>query len=308
MSANAATKQQPFMPLFFGDLLASTSEWEGIERSLYISLLAYQWFLGSLPCDVRKLAKLVDWERELFETCWRQVSQKFQQQDGRLYNPRLEQHRARAREISAKNAASGKKGAAAKWRKDGERHAESVASATEKNGERHANHLTDANSGDGERQANAMISPMAPGYGNPNQSNPTQSIDPEDSHPSGARPTRERPGHDLDRELLREAFLMAKACYPAHTHGDSPWIQAERDFYWLVENGVASAAELVEKTVAYRDQQQAMGNIGTQFVKSPATFYDRQKRAWYGPFPKPATKAKGASDLVAKDYGSSGAI
>lgn len=131
------------MPLFFGDFLASTAEWEGEERGLYLLLLGYQWSLGSLPDDTRKLCKLIGWDRELFERCWITVRAKFYENDGRLVNERLELHREKSRELSKKNSESGKRGAAAKWQKT----SESMANATNTNGERHeiANSVTDGN-------------------------------------------------------------------------------------------------------------------------------------------------------------------
>lgn len=103
-------KQQPFMPLFVGDFIASTADWEGEEASLYLLLLAYQWTLDSLPPEPAKLCKLVRWDRELFDRMWPAVSHKFVHRDGRLINERLEQHRAKSRELSIKNALAGKKG------------------------------------------------------------------------------------------------------------------------------------------------------------------------------------------------------
>jgi uncharacterized protein YdaU (DUF1376 family) len=107
--------REAFLPLFFGDFLASTAEWEGEEASLYLTLLGHQWALGSLPVEPSKLCRLVRWDKKNFERCWPQVAGKFDEQGGRLYNPRLEQHRGKARLISETAAASGRNGAAAKW-------------------------------------------------------------------------------------------------------------------------------------------------------------------------------------------------
>ena len=116
--------KQPFLPLFFGDFLASTAEWTGEERSLYLTLLGHQWSLGSLPTDMRRLCRLVDWDADLFEACWPMVSTKFHELDGRLINRRLEEHREKARAISEKNKRNGKLGADARWLDHGERHAD----------------------------------------------------------------------------------------------------------------------------------------------------------------------------------------
>lgn len=123
--------KQPFLPLFFGDFLASTAEWSGEEASLYLTLLGHQWTLGTLPADPAKLARLVRWERKSFDKAWPQVSVKFEAKDGRLVNARLEQHRAKSDELAEKNRTSGRKGAEARWRKDGERHSPAMASAKE---------------------------------------------------------------------------------------------------------------------------------------------------------------------------------
>lgn len=101
---------QPFLPLFFGDFLASTAEWSGEERALYLLCLAHQWSMGSLPIDPKRLAKLVDYERRSFDASWDQVSKKFIERDGRLYNLRLEQHRERSKQISEVRANQGRNG------------------------------------------------------------------------------------------------------------------------------------------------------------------------------------------------------
>lgn len=102
--------KQPFMPLFFGDFLASTAEWSGEERALYLLLLSYQWSMGSLPTDSKRLAKLVDYERRVFDGLWEMVSKKFVDQDGRLFNLRLESHRERSKQIGEIRSNTGRNG------------------------------------------------------------------------------------------------------------------------------------------------------------------------------------------------------
>ena len=106
--------KQPFLPLFFGDFLASTAEWEGEERALYLLLMGYQWSLESLPTDPRRVCKLVGFDPELFDRCWPVVSRKFVERDGRLVNQRLETHREKSVQIAEKRAVAGAKGASAR--------------------------------------------------------------------------------------------------------------------------------------------------------------------------------------------------
>lgn len=128
-------KQQPFMPLFFGDFLASTAEWGGEDQALYLLLLGHQWSLGSLPIEPEKLRKLVRFDRKTFAISWPNVREKFVERDGRLYNERLEEHRCKVVEKSVTNAEAGKRGAAKRWNVDSERHhfanGEPIANAIE---------------------------------------------------------------------------------------------------------------------------------------------------------------------------------
>lgn len=103
---------QPFLPLFFGDLLASTATWEGEERALYVLLLAYQWTAGPLPLEKKRIAKMCQYELKKFSSLWDVVGRKFVEQGGGLVNLRLEEHRTKAKEISDKRAAAGAKGGA----------------------------------------------------------------------------------------------------------------------------------------------------------------------------------------------------
>ena len=110
---------QPFMPLFFGDFLASTTTWDGEERSLYLLLLAYQWAAGPLPKDERRLARMCQYDFDRFQSLWVGiVRSKFDETDDGLVNPRLEDHRQKALSISKKRAEIGKAGAAKRWHTD----------------------------------------------------------------------------------------------------------------------------------------------------------------------------------------------
>lgn len=100
------------MPLFLGDLLASTATWEGEERALYVLLLAYQWSAGPLPADAQRIAKMCQYDPENFFRLWSVVGPKFVEQDSGLINLRLEDHRRRASDLAKKRAKAGAKGGA----------------------------------------------------------------------------------------------------------------------------------------------------------------------------------------------------
>jgi hypothetical protein len=83
----------------------------------------------------------------------------------------------------------------------------------------------------------------------------------------------------------RLSFERCRSTYPKGLYTGSAWLMAEREFYRRIDEG-ASAAELVAAAAEYALQQDALGNTGTQFVMSPAKFFNGTG-AWRGPFPLP---------------------
>lgn len=120
---------QPFLPLFFGDLLAATPTWEGEARALYVLLLAYQWTAGPLPADPKKIAKMCQYDAKTFMRLWATVGKKFIETDDGLVNSRLEEHRVKAKAIAEKRASAGAKGAAKRWQDDKQTDSKPMANA-----------------------------------------------------------------------------------------------------------------------------------------------------------------------------------
>jgi uncharacterized protein YdaU (DUF1376 family) len=120
---------QPFLPLFFGDLLAATPTWEGEARALYVLLLAYQWTAGPLPNDPKKIAKMCQYDTKAFMRLWATVGKKFAPSDDGLVNQRLEEHRVKAKEIAGKRASAGAKGAAKRWQESKQGYGKQIANA-----------------------------------------------------------------------------------------------------------------------------------------------------------------------------------
>ena len=100
----------PYLPLFFGDFLASTFTWTGKQQSLYLLLLGYQWVSGPLPKDLPELAQAVRYDIDEFSELWKRVGTKFIETDEGFVNVRLEEHRAKTKTLSAKRAKAGAKG------------------------------------------------------------------------------------------------------------------------------------------------------------------------------------------------------
>lgn len=84
-----------------------------------------------------------------------------------------------------------------------------------------------------------------------------------------------------------EVLESIKIAYPAGTFGQQNWILAERAVGKLLDVGEPPDA-LIAAALAYREQQDAKGSTGSQFIRSPEKFYG--DGFWRGPFPKPKTK------------------
>jgi hypothetical protein len=222
----------------------------------------------------------VKWDPELFNRCWSTVSTKFVQDGDRLLNERLEEHRQKSKDISAKNSGAGRKGAESRWRKDGERHeGEPVASAIGGDSERHksANGVTNGN----------PSHPILKSKNSPENS-------PQDPTVTASPRARARLAGDE-----REVFERIQQRYPAGLHRGDHWLKAERAVYRLLEQGVTEQ-QLVDAVDGYAAQQLELQNTGTERVKRPDGFFESS--AWRGPFPLPkratAGRVRTATDIA----------
>jgi uncharacterized protein YdaU (DUF1376 family) len=98
------------LPWFPRDFIASTLGWKLAERGLYMALLGAQWELGSLPNDLEELAVIAGAKPDEFAQAWPRVSVKFRISEGRLFNPRLEQHREKSTRLKHERSSAGKRG------------------------------------------------------------------------------------------------------------------------------------------------------------------------------------------------------
>ena len=90
-----------------------------------------------------------------------------------------------------------------------------------------------------------------------------------------------------------EILEKVKVAYPAGTFGGQNWILAEKEIGKLLDAGESEDA-IVAASLAYREQMDAKGSTGTQFIRSPEKFFGGG--FWRGPFPKPDTPAARAAE------------
>jgi uncharacterized protein YdaU (DUF1376 family) len=107
-------KPPPAFQFYAGDYLSSSRvQAMSLEaEGAYIRLLCYQWQDGSIPDDLRKLARLCKISERKMKSIWVQVSPCFdlQIESGRLANARLEEIRKTHIEFCLQRSASGRLG------------------------------------------------------------------------------------------------------------------------------------------------------------------------------------------------------
>lgn len=69
--------------------LEGTAEFSPAEKGIYIDLLAHQHQKGSLPNDTKKLCRIVGLSENEFFELWKNVKEKFKEEDNRLVNQTL---------------------------------------------------------------------------------------------------------------------------------------------------------------------------------------------------------------------------
>lgn len=105
----------PAFQFYANDFMDATSNWQAIAVGLYIRCLCKQWTHGSIPADLKTLARATHCDMEEVQAAWPIVSVKFVDRgDGTLINSRLEEVRERQRAVSQERSKAGIVGAIAR--------------------------------------------------------------------------------------------------------------------------------------------------------------------------------------------------
>lgn len=133
-------KQPPAFQFYASDYLSSSK----VQRmtleaqGAYIRLLCYSWQDESIPADVEQLARLcgcgVRKMSELWDKFLRDCFAPSEADPDRLVNPRLEEVRLARLKFSAERSASGKTGAAERWKNHGSANGSAIEEPIAKNG------------------------------------------------------------------------------------------------------------------------------------------------------------------------------
>ena len=118
-----AGRHSPSFQFYPRDWLASSSvrRMTLAERGAYIDLLAYAWQDGGLPDDDAEIARMLQVSISVWRKLARRVRPRFEGQEGRLINARLERVRAEQAAYRERQAKAGRTGASKRWLTDGQR-------------------------------------------------------------------------------------------------------------------------------------------------------------------------------------------
>lgn len=110
------TEKPPAFQFYAKDFLAGTSDMSNAEVGAYIRLLCHQWDKEILPNDDVKLTRLCSGDNE---GIIRAKTKFIENEEGNLYNVRLQNTREIQNEFRKSRSDSGKEGAKKRWHKDG---------------------------------------------------------------------------------------------------------------------------------------------------------------------------------------------
>lgn len=242
------------MPFWVRDYITATRQFTLAERGAYTDLLFFQWEQGVLPNDPDRLSRLLGVSREEFDEVWKTLSIKFLPTREGLSNVKLEQHRAKAVQLSQKRKVAGSRGGKA-----------SAEAAKSTRSQAQAN-------------AAAIAAPSAAAtVHSPSPSPSSESY----IHTQGRGPVAIG-ADDYER------WLQIKAAYPPGIYKQHAWLEAEREARMAVDDGLTTWGEWLAAVHRYHDQQRAIGNLGQPYITRPDRFFARSAKSWAEPFPIPA--------------------
>jgi uncharacterized protein YdaU (DUF1376 family) len=264
-----------YLPLFVGDMIAATAQWDGKERGMYVQFLMVEWASGPIE-NATKTAQFLGYSQEDFELLWPRVSAKFRRTSKGLINDTLEAHRKKSEQIQSARSKAGKRGSSARWSADDDDKSHSKIDVK----------------ADGKDDGNCQA------FSNAIRSDPIRSV----SNPypiNTSERARERPsGPDppADPPLPSPEEILAE--YPHSANGSA--VAALRAIATLIGEGEATAQELLAATQRYARFVVAGGASGPKFVKAPQRFYARTQpnapAPWSEPWEPPKSKAEQQQD------------
>ena len=98
--------KQPYLPLYYNDIMRTCSTWSDEEFGAYMRLLMEQWDKGFIPKEHERIKRLIT----SFEKNWPIIKNKFSEIDGVLINEHMEDIRNEFATYSKKQSDNARKG------------------------------------------------------------------------------------------------------------------------------------------------------------------------------------------------------
>jgi len=103
--------KSPSFQFYASDFLTDTQSWDICEVGIYIRLLSNQWVNESLPKDLKRLSRIAGCDHEELKKAWVILGIKFlENEEGGLYNGKLEEVRAQQAAYREKQSLNGSMG------------------------------------------------------------------------------------------------------------------------------------------------------------------------------------------------------
>lgn len=115
-----AKKTDVWMPLYIGDYLADTMHLNAEQHGAYMMLIMHYWKTGPLPDNQDLLRQIAKCPEHSWSNAWAIIQPFFRHESGRWHHVRIDKEKEAAKKRSEAAAEKGRKGAAAKWQKDGQ--------------------------------------------------------------------------------------------------------------------------------------------------------------------------------------------
>jgi hypothetical protein len=258
---------RPWFQFYAADFLGSTLTWTDEQVGSYLRLLSHQWINGEVPVDDADAMSMIS---RTYSKHAAKLAPKFP--DG--MNAKLEVIRGEMIETSERRQAAGRKGASVRY-----------------------GHVQDSPDEDPEQngEVNSPASSPASAIATGPATGPAIALKPIPTPTPKLIPKSklDHVGGPISPQMW-EAF---RAIYPER-QGTQGWSKAKVKAARLIASG-EQWADIMSGARRYRDQQEAAGKIGSEFIKRAEYFLAADARLWTEDYPVSQTNQRTSKNVAA---------
>lgn len=218
-----------------------------------------------------------------------------------LHNKKADQVISERIDYIEKKSVAGRVGASARWDSSRNANANAVAipNDTENNASANGKRIFLPSKNDGKPIASSSLQPQE---GIQNGSSLTVKSGEANARNSSVSRARASQNNDQTKDSEVERFAnwqRFRASYPKGVYPQADFVIAEKLGNQRLDEG-ATWQEFFDGVDRFKAQQDALGNTGSRWVKSPKDFFDHITRKWLEPFPLPEDTGRSSSNGVHK--------